>query len=110
MLEWYDFSIHGFFAAPIGAVFFESQERGHPGPGGVRYLRHGLHHPAARLDHHRFDRRQEGPRDRKINSASMLMITPVWLFFGWLADHIGRESLLLFGALIGVFGRCRSSC
>ena len=40
----------------------------------------------------------------KINSTSMLMITPVSLFFGWLADHIGRKSLLMFGALIGVFG------
>jgi len=40
----------------------------------------------------------------KINSTSMLMITPVSLFFGWLADHIGRKKLLLFGALIGVFG------
>lgn len=40
----------------------------------------------------------------KINSTSMLMITPVSLFFGWLADHIGRKGLLMFGALIGVFG------
>jgi MHS family proline/betaine transporter-like MFS transporter len=40
----------------------------------------------------------------KINSTSMLMITPVSLFFGWLADHVGRKSLLLIGAAIGVLG------
>ena len=40
----------------------------------------------------------------KINSMSMLAITPVSLFFGWLADHVGRRNLLLIGAAIGVLG------
>jgi MHS family proline/betaine transporter-like MFS transporter len=40
----------------------------------------------------------------KINSMSMLAITPVSLFFGWLADHVGRKSLLLAGAILGVVG------
>ena len=40
----------------------------------------------------------------KINSMSMLAITPVSLFFGWLADHVGRKNLLLVGAAIGVVG------
>ena len=40
----------------------------------------------------------------KINSMSMLAITPVSLFFGWLADHVGRKKLLLIGAAIGVVG------
>jgi MHS family proline/betaine transporter-like MFS transporter len=35
---------------------------------------------------------------------SMLAITPVSLFFGWLADHVGRKKLLLAGAAIGVVG------
>ncbi|MCW5736313.1 MAG: MFS transporter [Enhydrobacter sp.] len=39
-----------------------------------------------------------------INSMSMLAITPVSLFFGWLADHVGRKILLLGGAAIGVVG------
>lgn len=40
----------------------------------------------------------------KINSMSMLAITPVSLFFGWLADHVGRKNLLLVGAAVGVVG------
>jgi MHS family proline/betaine transporter-like MFS transporter len=40
----------------------------------------------------------------KINSMSMLAITPVSLFFGWLSDHVGRKNLLLVGAAIGVVG------
>jgi len=40
----------------------------------------------------------------KINSTSMLLITPVSLFFGWLADLWGRKGLLLVGAGIGVLG------
>jgi len=40
----------------------------------------------------------------KVNSMSMLAITPVSLFFGWLADHIGRKNILLVGAMIGVVG------
>ncbi len=40
----------------------------------------------------------------QITSTSMLLITPVSLFFGWLADHIGRKGLLLVGAAIGVIG------
>lgn len=40
----------------------------------------------------------------KINSTSMLLITPVSLFFGWLSDHVGRKNLLLIGAAIGMLG------
>jgi MHS family proline/betaine transporter-like MFS transporter len=40
----------------------------------------------------------------KINSVTMLAITPVSLFFGWLADHVGRKGLLLAGTAIGVVG------
>src|SRR6185369_3078536 len=39
-----------------------------------------------------------------INSTSMLAVTPVSLFFGWLSDHVGRKNLLLIGAAIGVLG------
>lgn len=40
----------------------------------------------------------------KINSTSMLAITPVSLFFGWLSDHVGRKNLLIAGAAIGFLG------
>lgn len=40
----------------------------------------------------------------RINSTSMLLITPVSLFFGWLSDHVGRKNLLMLGAAIGVVG------
>jgi MHS family proline/betaine transporter-like MFS transporter len=40
----------------------------------------------------------------KINSTSMLLITPVSLFFGWMADIYGRKGLLLAGAGLGVIG------
>ncbi|MFO1081427.1 MAG: MFS transporter [Reyranellaceae bacterium] len=39
-----------------------------------------------------------------INSTSMLAITPVSLFFGWLSDHVGRRNLLLAGAALGMLG------
>lgn len=39
-----------------------------------------------------------------INSTSMLAITPVSLFFGWLSDHVGRKNLLLIGAAVGILG------
>ena len=40
----------------------------------------------------------------QINSTSMLVITPVSLLFGWLADMWGRKGLLLFGAVLGMVG------
>ncbi len=40
----------------------------------------------------------------KITSLSMLLITPVSLFFAWLSDLYGRKALLLFGAGLGVLG------
>ena len=40
----------------------------------------------------------------KVTSFSMLAVTPVSLFFGWLADHIGRRNLLMASALAGVLG------
>lgn len=39
-----------------------------------------------------------------ITSATMLAVTPVSLFFGWLSDHVGRKNLLLVGSAIGVLG------
>jgi MHS family proline/betaine transporter-like MFS transporter len=40
----------------------------------------------------------------RITFFSMLAITPVGLFFGWLADHIGRRNILLLGAALGMVG------
>jgi MHS family proline/betaine transporter-like MFS transporter len=40
----------------------------------------------------------------KVTSISMLAVTPVSLFFGWLADHIGRRGLLAASAALGVLG------
>jgi MHS family proline/betaine transporter-like MFS transporter len=40
----------------------------------------------------------------KITSISMLAVTPVSLFFGWLADHVGRRSLLMASAGLGILG------
>jgi MHS family proline/betaine transporter-like MFS transporter len=40
----------------------------------------------------------------KVTSISMLAVTPVSLFFGWLADHVGRRGLLAASAAIGVLG------
>jgi MHS family proline/betaine transporter-like MFS transporter len=40
----------------------------------------------------------------KVTSFSMLAVTPVSLFFGWLADHVGRRKLLMASALAGVLG------
>jgi MHS family proline/betaine transporter-like MFS transporter len=40
----------------------------------------------------------------KINSTSMLLVMPVSLFFGWLADIWGRKPLLLAGAGLGIVG------
>ncbi|MBS0541833.1 MAG: MFS transporter [Proteobacteria bacterium] len=40
----------------------------------------------------------------QITSTSMLVITPVSLFFAWLADIWGRKGILLFGAGLGVVG------
>lgn len=40
----------------------------------------------------------------KVTSLSMLAVTPVSLFFGWLADHIGRRGVLLASAALGVLG------
>jgi len=40
----------------------------------------------------------------KVTSFSMLAVTPVSLFFGWLADYLGRRTLLMASALLGVVG------
>ena len=40
----------------------------------------------------------------KVTSISMLAVTPVSLFFGWLADHVGRRGLLAASAALGVLG------
>lgn len=40
----------------------------------------------------------------QITSTSMLVITPVSLFFAWLADIYGRKGILLLGAGLGVVG------
>ena len=40
----------------------------------------------------------------KVTSISMLAVTPVSLFFGWLADHIGRRGLLAASAAVAVLG------
>ena len=40
----------------------------------------------------------------KITSISMLVMTPVSLFFAWLSDIYGRKGLLLAGAGLGVLG------
>jgi len=40
----------------------------------------------------------------KVTSFSMLAVTPVSLFFGWLADRAGRRNLLMASALLGVLG------
>lgn len=40
----------------------------------------------------------------KVTSLSMLAVTPVSLFFGWLADRTGRRNLLMASALAGVLG------
>ena len=40
----------------------------------------------------------------KVTSLSMLAVTPVSLFFGWLADRAGRRNLLMASALVGVLG------
>ena len=40
----------------------------------------------------------------KVTSLSMLAVTPISLLFGWLADHVGRRSLLMASALLGVLG------
>jgi MHS family proline/betaine transporter-like MFS transporter len=40
----------------------------------------------------------------KVTSISMLAVTPVSLFFGWLADHIGRRGLLMASATLGMLG------
>lgn len=40
----------------------------------------------------------------KVTSISMLAVTPVSLFFGWLADHIGRRGLLMASASLGLLG------
>ncbi len=40
----------------------------------------------------------------KVTSLSMLAVTPVSLFFGWLADRAGRRNLLMASALVGVAG------
>ena len=40
----------------------------------------------------------------KVTSVSMLLVTPVSVFFGWLADHVGRRNLLLASAALGVLG------
>jgi MHS family proline/betaine transporter-like MFS transporter len=40
----------------------------------------------------------------KVTSLSMLAVTPVSLFFGWLADRAGRRSLLMASAAVGVLG------
>jgi len=40
----------------------------------------------------------------KVTSISMLAVTPVSLFFGWLADHVGRRGLLAASAALGVVG------
>jgi MFS transporter, MHS family, proline/betaine transporter len=40
----------------------------------------------------------------KVTSISMLAVTPVSLFFGWMADHVGRRGLLAASAALGVLG------
>lgn len=40
----------------------------------------------------------------RVTSLSMLLVTPVSLFFGWWADRIGRRNLLLASAALGVLG------
>ena len=40
----------------------------------------------------------------KVTSISMLAVTPVSLFFSWLADHVGRRGLLAASAALGVLG------
>lgn len=40
----------------------------------------------------------------KVTSVSMLLVTPVSVFFGWLADHVGRRNLLLASAALGMLG------
>jgi len=40
----------------------------------------------------------------KVTSVSMLLVTPVSVFFGWLADHVGRRNLLLASAALGAMG------
>jgi MHS family proline/betaine transporter-like MFS transporter len=40
----------------------------------------------------------------KVTSLSMLAVTPVSLFFGWLADHVGRRPLLMASAVFGALG------
>ena len=40
----------------------------------------------------------------KVTSFSMLAVTPVSLFFGWLADRVGRRGPLLASALLGAGG------
>ena len=47
----------------------------------------------------------------KVTSISMLAVTPVSLFFGWLADHVGRRGLLAGQRRCSACSaRCRSSC
>ena len=40
----------------------------------------------------------------KVTSFSMLAVTPVSLFFGWLADRVGRRGPLMASALLGAAG------
>ncbi len=40
----------------------------------------------------------------KVTSFSMLAVTPVSLFFGWLADQAGRRNLLMASAFVGMLG------
>jgi MHS family proline/betaine transporter-like MFS transporter len=40
----------------------------------------------------------------KVTSFSMLAVTPVSLFFGWLADRVGRHGPLMASALLGAVG------
>jgi MHS family proline/betaine transporter-like MFS transporter len=40
----------------------------------------------------------------KVTSISMLAVTPLSLFFGWLADYVGRRDLLAASAALGVLG------
>ena len=39
-----------------------------------------------------------------VTSLSMLLVTPVSLFFGWWADVVGRRNLLMASALLGMVG------
>jgi MHS family proline/betaine transporter-like MFS transporter len=43
-------------------------------------------------------------RTLQINTISMLAIMPVSLTMGWLSDHIGRRTILLIAATIGIVG------